>query len=469
MIHSTLKRRDGSPVGDDTIEAFQTEFAGAAIQPGDDRYEDARRIWNASIDKRPGLIARCTGTADAAAAVNFARSQNLLVAVRSGGHNVAGRALCDDGIVIDLSAMKGIHVDPRAQTVRVQAGATLGDLDRETYVHGLAVPTGVVPQTGIAGLTLGGGSGWLTRRLGLTIDSLLSCEVVSAQGLILTADRQINPDLFWALRGGGGNFGVVTSFLFQAYPISHVYGGMIVYPRDEAATVLRNYRNFMLEAPDEVTAAAVMTCLPDGTPAVVIAACCCADLNRGAKMIDPLRSFATPLLDMIQPMPFPAMQKLAAENMLLDAHNYWKFAMLKQLEGAVIDRLVEHANAAPSPHSKVIVIANGGAMARIARGDTAFAQRDTAFNIGIEAQWTDPADGDRNKAWTRTAADDLKPYATGGNMPNFLDEEPNDVVQAAFGGNYDRLVDIKTKYDPTNFFSVNLNIQPRRKLRRAAS
>jgi len=469
MIHSTLKRRDGAPIGDDAIEAFQTEFAGAVIRPGDARYEDARRIWNASIDKHPGLIARCTGTADVAAAVNFARSQNLLVAVRGGGHNVAGRALCDDGIVIDLSAMKGIHVDPRAQTVRVQAGVTLGELDRETHAHGLAIPTGVVPQTGIAGLTLGGGLGWLTRRLGLTCDNLLSCEMVTAQGLILTVDRQTNADLFWGLRGGGGNFGVVTSFLFQAYPISHIYGGMIVYPRDEAATVLRNFRNFMLEAPDEFTAAFILTSLPDGTPAAVIAACCCADLDRGAKMIDPLRRFATPLLDTVQPMPFPAMQKLAAEGLLLDAHNYWKFALLKQLEGEVIDRLVERADAAPSPHSKLVVFPLGGAMARIGGGDTAFAQRGAAYTIGIEAQWTDPADTERNRDWTRATADDLKPYATGGNMPNFLDEEPDDVVQAAFGTNHDRLMDIKTKYDPTNFFSVNLNVQPRRRLRRAAS
>jgi FAD/FMN-containing dehydrogenase len=469
MIHSTLKRRDGSPVGDDAIEAFQTEFAGAAIRPGDDRYEDARHIWNASIDRHPGLIARCTGTADVAAAVNFARAQNLLVAIRGGGHNVAGRALCDDGIVIDLSLMKAIHVDPRAQTVRVQGGATLGDLDRETHLHGLAVPTGVVPQTGIAGLTLGGGHGWLSRRLGLTCDSLLGCELVTAQGLVLTVDRQTNADLFWGLRGGGGNFGVVTSFLFQAYPVAHVYGGIIVYPRDEAATVLRNFRNFMLEAPDELSAGAVLTSLPDGTPATIIAACCCADLDRGAAMLEPLRGFATPMFHMVQPMPFPAMQKLAAENMLVDAHNYWKFALLKQLEGALIDRLVEHANAAPSPHSKIVVGGLGGAMGRIARTDTAFPQRDAVFNVGIEAQWTDPADSERNRAWTQAAADELQPYSTGRNMPNFLDEEPDDVVRAAFGENYDRLSDIKAKYDPTNFFSVNLNIQPRRRMRRAAS
>ncbi len=333
--------------------------------------------------------------------------------------------------------MKGIHVDTRAQTVRVQAGVTLGDLDRETHVHGLAVPTGVVPQTGIAGLTLGGGHGWLTRRLGLTIDSLLACELVTAQGLVpdgrsadqcrsllvLTADRQTNADLFWALRGGGGNFGVVTSFLFQAYPISHVYGGLIVYPRDEAATVLRNFRNFMLEAPDELSAVAVLTGLPDGTPATIIAVCSCADLDRGAAMVEPLRRFATPLLEAVQPMPFPTMQKLAAENMLVDAHNYWKFALLKQLDGAVIDQLVECANQAPSPHSAVGVVALGGAMGRIGHADTAFAQREAVFNIGVEAQWTDPADTERNQAWARAAADALKPYATGGNMPNFLDEE----------------------------------------------
>lgn len=365
--------------------------------------------------------------------------------------------------------MKGIHVDTKAQTVRVQAGATLADLDRETHLHGLAVPTGVVPQTGIAGLTLGGGFGWLARRLGLTCDSLLACELVTAQGLVLTVDRQTHADLFWALRGGGGNFGVVTSFLFQAYPVSRVLGGLIIYPADEAATVLRNYRNIMLEAPDELTAAVSLVTLPDGTRVAGIAACCCADVDRGASIIEPLRRFATPLLDTVQPMPFPAMQKLGAEGMLIDAQNYWKSAMLQQLDGAVIDRLVERANGRPSPHSKILVFACGGAVSRIGRAETAYGPRDAVFNIGIEAQWTNPADTERNKAWTRATADDLKPYATSGHMLNFLDEEPGDVIRAAWGANYDRLVDIKTKYDPTNFFSVNLNIEPRRGQRRAGA
>jgi FAD/FMN-containing dehydrogenase len=290
---------------------------------------------------------------------------------------------------------------------------------------------------------------------------------VTAQGLVLTADRKTNADLFWALRGGGGNFGVVTSFLFQAYPVSIVYGGLIAYPRDEAATVLRQFRNLMLEAPDELSAAFVMTCLPDGTPVAAVAACCCADLDQAAAIIDPLRRFATPLADFTQPMPFPAMQKLAADSMLDDSHNYWKSALLKTIDGALIDRLVEHANAAPTPHAKVVVVANGGAMARVETSDTAFAQRDAAFAVAVEAQWTDPADSARNKEWALVGAQLLQPHATGGHMPNFLDEEPQAVIQAAFGENYARLVEVKTKYDPTNFFSVNLNIQPGRRSRRA--
>jgi FAD/FMN-containing dehydrogenase len=291
--------------------------------------------------------------------------------------------------------------------------------------------------------------------------------MVTAQGLVLTADRKTNADLFWALRGGGGNFGVVTSFLFQAYPVSIVYGGLIVYPREEAPTVIRQFRNLMLDAPDELSAAVVMTVLPDGTKVVAIAACSCADLDQAAAMIDPLRRFATPLLDLTQPMPFPAMQKLAAEGMPVDAHNYWKSALLKTLDGAVIDRLVAHANTAPSPHSKIVVVANGGAMARVAAGDTAFAQREAAFAVAVEAQWTDPNESLRNKEWALAGSQLLQPHATGGHMPNFLDEEPQAVIQAAFGENYARLAEIKTKYDPTNFFSMNLNIQPGRRTRRA--
>src|SRR3981189_136839 len=270
-----LKRRDGVAIDPAPIKAFQNNFHGQVIEPGDASYDTARRIWNASIDKHPGLIARCLGVADIVVAVKFARANDLLVAVRSGGHNVAGRALCDDGIVIDLSVMTGIFVDSQLRTVRVQAGATLGDVDRETHLHGLAVPSGVVSKTGIAGLTLGGGVGWLVRKYGLTCDNVPSCEVVTAEGAIVTADAETNADLFWGLRGGGGNFGIVTSFLFQAHPVSTVLGGVIVHARPQAAAVFRYYRDFMASAPDELTAYAGLISTPEGKRAVAGVACCC--------------------------------------------------------------------------------------------------------------------------------------------------------------------------------------------------
>ncbi len=282
MRNLKLKQRVGTAIDAALIETFKTNFSGPVIQPGDAAYDTARRIWNASIDKYPGLIARCTGVSDVIQAVTFARANDLLVAVRGGGHNVGGRALCDDGIVIDLSPMKGIFVDPQQRTVRVQAGVTLGELDRETHLHGLAVPAGVMSRTGVAGLTLGGGVGWLVRKYGLTCDNVLSCEVVTADGRLLTADDKTNPDLFWGLRGGGGNFGIVTSFLFRAHPVATVLSGLVIHARDQAGAVFRHYRDFMTTAPDEVTAYAGLITTPDGMPAVALVACYCGDLAAGS-------------------------------------------------------------------------------------------------------------------------------------------------------------------------------------------
>ena len=281
MKTPTLKSRDGAAVDKATIETFRRGFRGQTLLPGDAGYDSARRIWNASIDKHPGLIARCWETADAVRVVKFSRANNLLVAIKSGGHNVAGRSLCDDGIVIDLSAMNGVFVDPKLRTARVQAGALLGDVDRETHPHGFAVPTGVVSKTGIAGLTLGGGVGWLARKYGLTCDNVLSCEVVTAEGELVTANADTNVDLFWGLRGGVGNFGIVTSFLYRTHPVSTVLGGVIAYAREQAAAMLRYYRDFMPLAPDELTAYAGLMSMPDGTPAVGVMVCYCGDLNRG--------------------------------------------------------------------------------------------------------------------------------------------------------------------------------------------
>jgi FAD/FMN-containing dehydrogenase len=457
-----LKRRNGAAVDKLLIEAFKSDFHGQVILPGDASYDEARRIWNASIDKHPGLIARCSGAADIVHAVKFARANDLLAAIRSGGHNVAGRALCDDGIVIDLSVMKGIFVDPQLRTVRVQAGATLGDVDRETYMHGLAVPTGVVSKTGIAGLTLGGGVGWLVRKYGLTCDNVLSCEVVTAEGELVTASNGINADLFWGLRGGGGNFGIMTSFLYQAHPVSTVLGGLIAYARDQAPALFRHYRDFMATAPDELTAYGGLISMPDGTPAAGLMVCYCGDLTQGERVLKPLRALGSPVFDAIQPMPFPMMQKLAGEMSPDGTHNYWRSTFIKDLSDEVIDLLIEHGNRMESRLSRIVIQFFGGAAGRVGAADTAFAQRQAEYNVGIETEWIDAAESEKHIGWTRALSDALRPYSSHGYLLNFLGDEEPDAIRAAFGSNYARLVELKTKYDPTNFFSLNQNVAPMR-------
>jgi FAD/FMN-containing dehydrogenase len=455
-----LKQRSGATVDGARVEAFRRDFHGQVILPGEDGYDAARRIWNACIDRHPGLIARCSGVADVVQAVKFARANDLLVAVRSGGHNVGGRALCDDGIVIDLSRMTGVFVDAQRQTARVQGGATLGDVDRETHVYGLAVPAGVVSRTGIAGLTLGGGVGWLVRKYGLTCDNVLSCEVVTAEGALLTASDEANQDLFWGLRGGGGNFGVVTSFLFRAFPVSTVLGGLIVHARDQAGAVLRHYRDFVATAPEDLTAYAALMSMPDGRPAVALIVCHCGDPAEGERTLRPLRDFGSPLLDTVQPMPFPAMQKLLDAASPEGTYNYWKGTFVKQLSDTAIDQIVEHANRARSPLSAVVIEYYGGPAGRVGTADTAFAQRLAQYNVGIMAQWTDPAEGDRHTVWAREFWDAMQPHSSGHYLLNFLSEEGPDTIRAAFGSNHARLVELKKKYDPTNFFSLNQNVRP---------
>lgn len=462
MVRAKLKRRDGAAIDAALIDIFKSDIQGQVILPDDSRYETARQIWNASIDKHPGMIVRCSGTADIIQAVTFARANDLLVAIRSGGHNVAGRALCDDGMVIDLSMMKGVFVDPHLQTVLVQAGATLGDLDRETHLYGLAVPSGVVSKTGIAGLTLGGGVGWLVRKYGLTCDNLLSCEVVTADGDLVTASAESNADLFWALRGGGGNFGIVVSFLFRAHPVSIVLGGLIAYPRSEARAVLRHYRAFMATAPEEVTAYAGLISTPDGQPAVAVIACYCGKLAEGERVLEPLRRFGTPMVDTLQPMAFPDMQKMIEASFPDRSHNYWKSTFLKKLSDEAIDLMIEHAGRMASPLSGIVIEFYGGAAGRIDPLDTAFGQRRSEYNIGIMAQWLDAAESETHIAWARETWDALSPYASGRYLSNFVSDEKPEAVKVAFGGNYARLRDLKTKYDPTNFFSLNQNVRPGR-------
>jgi hypothetical protein len=455
-----LKNTKGMVVSHDRIERFQAAFRGEVIQPGDSGYETARKIWNASIDKHPGIIARCAGVADVVAAVNFARENELLVAVRGGGHNVSGRALCDDGIVIDLSGMKGIHVDAKNHSARVQAGATLGDLDRETHVFGLAVPAGIISKTGIAGLALGGGVGWLVRKYALTCDNVLSFDIVTADGNPRVASANENEDLFWALRGGGGNFGVVTSFEFRVHPVSTVLGGLVIYPRDRAVEVLRFYRDFTQSAPEELTAYCALMHTPDGIPAVAVIACYCGDLTEGEKVFKPLRAFGSPMLDEIQPMPFPQMQTLLDAAFPDGNQNYWKSTFLRELSDDAIAVLVEHANRATSPLTGVTIEFYGGAASRVGVSESAFAQRQAQYDLVIVAQWVDPGESQRHIGWARGLADSMRPFSSGAYFLNFLGEEGEDTIKAAFGPNYDRLKVIKMKYDPENFFCMNQNIKP---------
>jgi FAD/FMN-containing dehydrogenase len=460
MPTTKLKDRSGRSIDAKVVLDFAAGISGRTIGPDDPDYDGARRIWNASIDRHPGLIVRCSGVADIIHTIQFARARDVLIAVRGGGHNVAGRALCDDGIVIDLSAMKGVLVDPGQRTALVQAGATLADVDRETHVFGLAVPAGVVSRTGIAGLTLGGGVGWLVRKHGLTCDNVLAFDVVTADGVALRASAEENEDLFWALRGGGGNFGVVTSFKFRAHPVDTVLGGLIVHPRAAAPSVIRHYRDFLATAPEDVTAYAAFVSTPEGEPAVAIAACHCGPLAEGEAVLAPLRSHGTPLLDAIGPMPFPQMQRLLDDAFPDGTHNYWKSTFLREFGDDAVDLVIEHANRMRSPLSAVVVEFYGGAAGRIGQAETAFAQRQAQFDIGFMAQWTNPEEEGMHRAWAREMYDALRPHSSGGYLLNFLDEESPDIVRAAFGANYERLAALKAKYDPTNMFSLNQNIKP---------
>jgi FAD binding domain/Berberine and berberine like len=441
------------------IKTFRTSFSGQILEATDEGYNEARQIWNASFSKHPKVIARCSGVADVIAAVHFARTNKLLTAIRGGGHNVGGRALCDDGLVIDLSRMRAVFVDDNIRRVRVQSGATLGDLDRETHAFGLAVPCGIVPKTGIGGLTLGGGVGWLIRKYGMTVDNLLSAQVVTADGKVLTASASDNDDLFWALRGGGGNFGIVISFEFQAHPVATVLGGLLLYPRAKGVEVIRHFRDYMASAPDELTAYAALLYGPDGSPLVGVIACYCGSVAEGERVLEPLRKFGGPILDGIQAMPFPVMQSLLAPSFPDGNSNYWKSTLQKDLSDEAISAIVEHANRLSSPLSFIVLEYYGGAAGRVSKDATAFPHRDLPWDILFLAQWTDPTQTNMHRDWARSGEEMLRPFSQNAHLLSALDVEADDVVRSAFGPNLARLVAVKQKYDPTNFFRVNQNIK----------
>jgi FAD/FMN-containing dehydrogenase len=442
----------------ETVEALKASLGGELLLPGSDGYDDTRTIWNAMIDKRPALIARCSGTADVIAAVKFAREYDLLLSVRGGGHNIAGTALCDDGLTIDLS--------------RAQPGCKLGDLDRETQIFGLAVPAGIVTDTGIAGLTLGGGFGWLTRRFGYTCDNLVSADVVTADGSFLKASEKENSDLFWGLRGGGGNFGIVTSFEYQAYPVGpQVTAGMVIHPIDRAREVVGFFREFSANAPEELCCVLILRLAPPapflskdvhGKPIVAIAVCHSGSLEDGERAVRPLKELGNPLADIIAPKPFAVHQTLFDVAMAPGRHYYWKSHYLPEFLEAAGGVLMDHAAKITSPHSSIFLFQLGGALARFGETDTPAGNRNAAYVLNVAASWEDPAQADEHIAWSRECWSAMQQFSTGGVNVNFLTGEEGDKrIRAAYGeANYERLVELKNKYDPQNMFRLNQNIPP---------
>lgn len=461
MTATVLLDGSGNAVSQEAIDELKSQVRGRLIEPIDAEYDEARKIWNALIDKRPGAILKCSGTADVVAATKFAKAHDVLVSVRSGGHNVGGRAVCDDGLVIDLSEMTAVHVDPATRTVRAQGGAKLGDVDRETHLHGLAVPLGIVSMTGIGGLTTGGGFGWLARKHGAACDNVIEAEVVTADGEIKTASADQNPDLFWGVCGGNGNFGIVTSFLYNAYPVSNVFGGMIAYPREAAGQVLRGYRDVMADAPDELTVYAGLLWGPDGTPLTALIPCWIGeDEAQGRAAIKPLTEIGEPLAVDLQHMPFPAMQSMLDGAYGPGTRNYWKSTYLKELSGDAIDAFVEQSKGMTKPGSAMLLEHCAGATKHANQKDNAYGQRGWDYLVALLPLWTDPADDEAQIAWARSAHDALSEHSAGGTYLNYIGEGEEETVKAAFGANFERLKELKQKYDPTNFFRLNANIAP---------
>jgi FAD/FMN-containing dehydrogenase len=446
---------------DSVVEAFKASLRGALLRPGDVGYDDTRKIHNGMIDRRPALIACCAGVADVLTGVRFAREHDLLVSVRGGGHGMPGFAVCEGGLMLDLSGMKSVHVDPHHRTVRAEAGVTWGEFDHETQAFGLATTGGVVSSTGIAGLTLGGGHGFLMRRYGLACDNLLSVDVVTADGRWLCASATEHAELFWGLRGGGGNFGVVTSFDYRLHPLETMLAGMVIYPMAQAKAFLKRYREVTSTAPDELGSLVALGTLPDGTQAAVLLVGYSGPIADGEKLLRPLREFGPPLADQVSPSPYMALQGISEHFNPRGYRNYLKTNYLRELSDDAIDILVERYASVPAPFSHIVVEHMGGAVSRMDRQATAYNYRDAQYNFLIVGMWADPAQDARAIPWVRSLWQALQPFSSGNIYVNYESDVGVDRVQAAYGAaKYDRLVALKNTYDPTNFFRLNANIKP---------
>jgi FAD/FMN-containing dehydrogenase len=446
------------------VETFEAGLRGELLRPSDGGYDEARTIYNKMIDNRPALIARCAGVADVIQSVQFARECGLLVSVRGGGHNVSGNAICDGGLMIDLSPMKSVQVDPERNTARAEPGVTWGEFDHESQAFGLATTGGLISTTGVAGLTLGGGIGWLMGNHGLACDNLISADVVTADGQLLTASGSENQDLFWGLRGGGGNFGIVTSFEFQLHPVGPMLGGLVIHPLDQAVELMRLYEDFTLTAPNELGTMAVFVTSPEGERVIAIVVCYNGPVEEGERVLKPLRDFGSPLADVIGPMPYAQVQRMLDEGFPSGMQNYWKSNFLKGLDDTAIEMIVGHVRNAPSPNSAVAIEQLGGAVRQVGTNDTAFNHRNARYNLLIVGIWPDPAAKDENVRWVRDFWDAMEPYSSGSVYVNYLGQEAEEGaerIKAAYGPEkYKKLVALKNKYDPTNLFRLNQNIKP---------
>jgi FAD/FMN-containing dehydrogenase len=449
-------------VSDATVQELRSRMRGTLLQPEDYGYDAARTIWNAMIDRRPALIARCASAADVILALRFAREHGIDFSVRGGGHNVSGNCIVDDGLMIDLSAMKSIRVTPDTCTAQVEPGVVWGDLDREAQAFDLATVGGTVATTGVAGLTLGGGFGWLTNKHGLTIDNLLSADVVTADGRLVHASDDENPDLFWALRGAGANFGIVTSFQFRLHPVGpEILGGMVLHPVERAGEVLRFYREFIFETPDELTTYAAILTNPEGHQVIALAVCYVGDLDEGEKAVAPLRAFGNPVADLIAPMTYLDQQAIITAAMPYGRQNYWKSGLTRTLTDEAIDTIADYMPRVPSPYTAFVLAGNPGVAGRVPTDATAYHHRDARYNAMILASWDDAGDSEENLGWIREFFGNLQSHLSGGVYVNDLTaDESEQRVRDAYGGNYDRLARIKAKYDPGNIFHHNQNIEP---------
>jgi FAD/FMN-containing dehydrogenase len=469
-LGTPAENRSEEAISKEATEALKRKVKGQIVLPSDPSYDKVRRIWNAMIDRRPALIVRCTQASDVLHAISFARENGLEISIRGGGHNIAGSALCDSGVVIDLSTMRRVHVDAEKKHAFVEPGATLADFDEAAQSHGLATPLGINSTTGVAGLTLGGGFGWLTRKYGMTVDNLVSADVVTADGKKIRASKKENADLFWAIRGGGGNFGVVTQFEFKLHQVGpEILAGLIVFPFDQAKQVLTQYREFVESAPEELNVWALLRKAPPlpflpgdvhGKEVLVLTTFYVGDVAQGRKLIELLRRFGTPLGEHIGVQPYKAWQKAFDPLLTPGARNYWKSHNFTELGDGTLNLMIEFAGKLPSAQCEIFLASIAGAANRVAADAMAYRHRDAKFVLNVHGRWDERTDDERCIAWARAFFRASAPYASDGAYVNFMTEEEGERVAAAYGSNYDRLAQIKKQYDPDNLFHLNQKIKP---------